>query len=101
MQDHTVQDKQMQDHTVPDPAVPDHAVSDHERLCMTTPELTPQESARWALRAGLPLADDRLAPVTDTANHIQSVLGVLRELDFQQTPPAPVYQAGGSAGAAV
>ncbi|MFD9206725.1 hypothetical protein ACFVZM_10640 [Streptomyces sioyaensis] len=68
---------------------------------MTAAELTPQEGARCALRAGLPLADDRLALVTATANHIQSVLGVLRELDFRQTPPAPVYQAGGPAGAAL
>ncbi|MFI1303471.1 hypothetical protein [Streptomyces sioyaensis] len=68
---------------------------------MTAAELTPQEGARCALRAGLPLADDRLAPVTATANHIQSVLGVLRELDLRQTPPAPVYQAGGPAGAAL
>ncbi|WP_433857458.1 hypothetical protein [Streptomyces kronopolitis] len=68
---------------------------------MTAAELTPQEGARWALRAGLPLTDDRLAAVTATANHIHSVVGVLRELDLGQTPPAPVYQAGGTSRAAL
>lgn len=45
--------------------------------------------------------DDRLAAVTATANHIHSVLGVLRELDLGQTPPAPLYQAGGTSRASV
>lgn len=68
---------------------------------MTATELTPQEGAGWARHAGLPLADDRLAAVTVTANHIHSVIGVLRELDLGQTPPAPLYQAGGTSRAAL
>ncbi|QEV16319.1 hypothetical protein [Streptomyces alboniger] len=46
------------------------------------PDLLPHEAARWALRAGLPLDADRLELVTATANHIQSVIGVLRDLDL-------------------
>ncbi|MEV6563131.1 hypothetical protein [Streptomyces kronopolitis] len=68
---------------------------------MTAAELTPQEGARWALRAGLPLTGDRLAAVTATANHIHSVVGVLRELDLGQTPPAPHYPPGGTSRAAL
>ncbi|MFE6161651.1 hypothetical protein ACFQ7F_22375 [Streptomyces sp. NPDC056486] len=59
-----------------------------------TSELTPQEAAGWALRAGLPLADDRHAGVAATANHIHSVITTLRELDFGDTPPAASYRAG-------
>ncbi|KIF02024.1 amidase [Streptomyces sp. RSD-27] len=55
--------------------------------------LTPSEAARWADRAGLPLPADRLAAVAATANHIQSVVSVLRELDFGDTPPAAAYRA--------
>ncbi|MFJ1705911.1 hypothetical protein [Kitasatospora sp. NPDC088346] len=55
---------------------------------MPTPELTPPEAARWAARAGLPLADDRHAAVAVTADHIQAVVSVLRELDLLETPPA-------------
>ncbi|MEW1635355.1 hypothetical protein AB0469_14895 [Streptomyces sp. NPDC093801] len=56
-------------------------------------ELTPSEAARWADRAGLPLAADRLAAVAATAHHIQSVVSVLRELDFGDTLPAAAYRA--------
>lgn len=54
-----------------------------------TEELTPPEAARWAVRAGLPLAADRHQAVAATANHIHSVVAVLRELDFADTPPTP------------
>lgn len=57
-------------------------------------ELTPPEAARWAERAGLPLARDRHAAVAVTADHIHAVVSVLRELDFGDTPPAAVYRAG-------
>ncbi|MFJ7078564.1 hypothetical protein [Streptomyces sp. NPDC098781] len=59
---------------------------------MTTADLTPQEAARWALRAGLPLGADRLDAVTGAANHIQSVIATLRELNFEETPPAATYR---------
>jgi hypothetical protein len=59
-----------------------------------TGELTPQEAARGALRAGLPLGDDRHEGVAMTANHIHSVISTLRELDFGETPPASSYRAG-------
>ncbi|MFF7484936.1 hypothetical protein ACH4MW_33835 [Streptomyces luteogriseus] len=59
-----------------------------------TSELTPQETARGALRAGLPLKDDRLDGVAATANHIHSVISLLRELDFGETPPASSFRAG-------
>jgi len=69
---------------------------------MDTGELTPQEAARWALRAGLPLSDDRHEAVAATAQHIQSVIATLRELDFGDTAPAAVFVAGhGHADAAV
>ncbi|MEU6000333.1 hypothetical protein ABZ837_21225 [Streptomyces sp. NPDC047197] len=61
---------------------------------MDTTGLTPQEAARWALRAGLPLASDRHEEVAATANHIRSVIATLRELDFGDTPPAMTYTAG-------
>ncbi|MEV0254595.1 hypothetical protein AB0H82_10060 [Streptomyces sp. NPDC050732] len=53
-----------------------------------TEELTPSEAARWAARDGLPLAADRHQAVAATANHIHSVVAVLRELDFADTPPS-------------
>ncbi|MGW6542346.1 hypothetical protein ACWGBH_05735 [Streptomyces massasporeus] len=59
-----------------------------------TSELTPQQTARGAQRAGLPLGDDRLEEVAMTANHIHSVISTLRELDFRETPPASSYRAG-------
>ncbi|MER0449143.1 hypothetical protein ABR738_32095 [Streptomyces sp. Edi4] len=55
---------------------------------------TPQEAARWALRAGLPLDDNRHEAVAVTAHHIHSVISTLRELDFGETPPASAYRAG-------
>ncbi|WP_121745213.1 hypothetical protein [Streptomyces sp. E2N166] len=61
---------------------------------MTSVDLTPPEAARWAARAGLPLPDDRHAAVAATANHIHSVVAVLRELDFGDAPPAGAYRAG-------
>ncbi|MGW2866256.1 hypothetical protein [Streptomyces sp. NPDC001205] len=61
---------------------------------MPTPELTPPEAARWAARSGLALPADRHAPVAATADHIHSVVALLRELDFGDTPPAPAYRAG-------
>ncbi len=61
---------------------------------MPSVELTPPEAARWAARAGLPLPDDRHTAVAATANHIHSVVAVLRELDFGDTPPAGAYRAG-------
>ncbi|MFF5956196.1 hypothetical protein [Streptomyces luteogriseus] len=59
-----------------------------------TSELTPQEAARGALRAGLPLENGRLDGVAVTANHIHSVISALRELDFGETPPASSFRAG-------
>ncbi|NSL42755.1 hypothetical protein [Streptomyces sp. 8P21H-1] len=59
---------------------------------MSSAELTPSEAARWAAHAGLPLPADRHAAVAATANHIHSVVAVLRELDFGETPPAPAYR---------
>ncbi|MEV0523389.1 hypothetical protein AB0I66_08190 [Streptomyces sp. NPDC050439] len=61
---------------------------------MNTAELTPQEAARGALRAGLPLGNDRHEVVATTATYIQSVIATLRELDFGDTPPAISYTAG-------
>ncbi|OMI36944.1 hypothetical protein [Streptomyces sparsogenes] len=61
---------------------------------MSADELTPPEAARWAARAGLPLPADRHAAVAATADHIHSVVAVLRELDFGDTPPAAAYRAG-------
>lgn len=60
---------------------------------MSAEELTPPEAARWAARGGLLLPPDRHAAVAATANHIHSVVAVLRELDFGDTPPAPAYRA--------
>ncbi|KUL36933.1 amidase [Streptomyces sp. NRRL F-4489] len=57
-------------------------------------EPAPAEAARWAQRAGLPLAEDRHAVVAATAEHIRTVVSVLRELDFADTPPAAAYRAG-------
>ncbi|MER6138537.1 hypothetical protein ABT174_00550 [Streptomyces sparsogenes] len=61
---------------------------------MSADELTPPEAARWADRAGLPLPADRHAAVAATADHIHSVVAILRELDFGDTPPAAAYRAG-------
>ncbi|MBT2383297.1 hypothetical protein [Streptomyces sp. ISL-11] len=62
---------------------------------MSAADLTPPEAARWAARSGLSLAQDRRAGVAATADHIHSVVSVLRELDFGDTPPSAAYRAGG------
>ncbi|NLU68333.1 hypothetical protein [Streptomyces sp. HNM0574] len=54
---------------------------------MSSVELTPPEVARWARRAGVPLASGREADVAATAAHIADVIGVLRELDLDSTSP--------------
>ncbi|MEU6079136.1 hypothetical protein [Streptomyces sp. NPDC047108] len=54
---------------------------------------TPSEAARRAARAGLRLPADRHADVAATAEHIHSVVAVLRELDFGETPPTAAYRA--------
>ncbi|MER6047918.1 hypothetical protein K2224_18760 [Streptomyces sp. BHT-5-2] len=64
-------------------------------------DLTPPEAARWAERSGLPLPADRHDAVAATAQHIHSVVSVLRELDFGEIPPAASYRAGESPDAAV
>ncbi|NUP40967.1 MAG: hypothetical protein HOY76_29115 [Streptomyces sp.] len=61
---------------------------------MSATELTTPEAARWAARAGLPLPADRHAAVAAVADHIHSVVAVLRELNFGDTPPAATYHAG-------
>lgn len=61
---------------------------------MSAVELTPPEAARWAARAGLVLPTERHAAVAAVANHIHSVVAVLRELDFADVPPAAAYRAG-------
>jgi hypothetical protein len=61
---------------------------------VSSTELTPPEAARWAARAGLPLPHDRHAAVAATADHIHTVVSVLRELDFGDTPPASTYRVG-------
>ncbi|MEV7192530.1 hypothetical protein AB0N81_12120 [Streptomyces sp. NPDC093510] len=53
----------------------------------TAERLSPLEAARWAARSGLPLGSDRHQAVAATADHIHSVVAVLRELDFADTPP--------------
>ncbi|NJP93850.1 hypothetical protein HCN51_31155 [Nonomuraea sp. FMUSA5-5] len=52
-----------------------------------TPTLTAQEAARWADRAGLPLAEERHAVVAAIADHIRAVVSTLRELDLGETAP--------------
>lgn len=61
---------------------------------MSAVELTPPEAARWAARAGLVLPAERHAAVAAVANHIHSVVAILRELDFADAPPAVAYRAG-------
>ncbi|MFF5979573.1 hypothetical protein ACFY78_12070 [Streptomyces olindensis] len=61
---------------------------------MSAAGLTPQEAALWADRAGIPMPAGRHAAVAATADHIHSVVAVLRELDFGDTPPAAAYRAG-------
>ncbi|WP_327064732.1 hypothetical protein OG500_02735 [Kitasatospora sp. NBC_01250] len=57
-------------------------------------DLTPSEAARWAARGGLVLPAERHAAVAATVNHIHSIVAILRELDFGETPPAGAYRAG-------
>ncbi|MGR6920009.1 hypothetical protein ACU635_37730 [[Actinomadura] parvosata] len=59
-----------------------------------TPTLTAREAARWADRAGLPLAEERHGVVAATADHIRAVVSTLRELDLGETAP-DVPPAGG------
>ncbi|MGS2586500.1 hypothetical protein [Streptomyces hebeiensis] len=61
---------------------------------MSATGLTAPEVALWADRAGLPLPADRHVTVAATADHIHSVVAVLRELDFGDTPPAAAYRVG-------
>ncbi|MFF3853887.1 hypothetical protein [Micromonospora sp. NPDC002575] len=60
---------------------------------MTTP-LTPPETAALAARAGLLVEEARHAGLAAAINHIHDAVNVLRELDFEDTPPAFVYEAG-------
>jgi hypothetical protein len=62
---------------------------------MSAADLTPPEAARWAARSGLLLPHERHSGVAATADHIHSVVSVLRELDFGDTPPSAAYCAGG------
>ncbi|WP_030770836.1 hypothetical protein [Streptomyces sp. NRRL F-2664] len=62
---------------------------------MSADDLTPPEAARWAARSGLPLAPERHADVAAAAEHIHSVVSVLRELGFGDTPPSAAFRAGG------
>ncbi|WP_138967464.1 MULTISPECIES: DUF4089 domain-containing protein [unclassified Streptomyces] len=57
---------------------------------MPPAELDRHDAARWAHRAGLPLADERLDAVAATAAHIHAVVATLRELDLTDVAPAPV-----------
>ncbi|MBB1159963.1 hypothetical protein [Amycolatopsis dendrobii] len=56
-------------------------------------DLTPEQAASLAARAGLPLDTARHPDVAAVANHIHSVVAVLRDLDFGDTPPASLYRA--------
>ncbi|WP_405162873.1 hypothetical protein OG203_42500 [Nocardia sp. NBC_01499] len=60
---------------------------------MSTPSLTTSEAARLAARAGLVLSPERHAGLAVTAEHIHSVVAVLRELDFADIAPAATYRA--------
>ncbi|NGO71648.1 hypothetical protein, partial [Streptomyces boncukensis] len=52
------------------------------------PPLSPEEAARAAHRAGLPLDGERHAPVAAVARTVHEVLSRLRDLDYGDTPPA-------------
>ncbi|RDI69256.1 hypothetical protein [Nocardia pseudobrasiliensis] len=60
---------------------------------MPDTELTASDAARWAARTGLRLPADRQAAIAATANHIHSVVEVLRELDFADIAPPSAYRA--------
>lgn len=57
----------------------------------STPPLAPEDIARLALRAGLPLPAGRLPDVTATVNAIDTVLGTLRRLPLGDTFPATAF----------
>ncbi|MBC3840670.1 hypothetical protein GXW82_11570 [Streptacidiphilus sp. 4-A2] len=58
---------------------------------MSFAELTPPEAARWARAPGWTCRAPR--PVAATADQLLSLVAVLRELDFGETPPAAAYRA--------
>ncbi|OKI07314.1 hypothetical protein A6A06_35965 [Streptomyces sp. CB02923] len=60
---------------------------------MPSPALSPEDIALLARRAGLPLPEDRLAGVAATVQVIDTVVGSLRALPLDDTPPAPVFTA--------
>ncbi|MEU7145021.1 hypothetical protein ABZ942_36650 [Nocardia sp. NPDC046473] len=60
---------------------------------MSTRPLTASDAAHWAARAGLELPVERHAGLATTAEHIHSVVAILRELDFADAAPAAVYRA--------
>ncbi|MEV1077966.1 hypothetical protein AB0I98_06880 [Streptomyces sp. NPDC050211] len=60
---------------------------------MSAADLAPPEAARWAARSGLSLSPERHSAVAATADHMLSVVSVLRELDFGDTPPSAAYRA--------
>ncbi|MFE5807107.1 hypothetical protein [Streptomyces sp. NPDC056491] len=62
---------------------------------MSASDLTPPEAVRRTERSGPPPSHDRRAEVGAAAGHIHSVVSLLRELDFGETPPAAAYRAGG------
>ncbi|SFJ28733.1 hypothetical protein SAMN05421835_104179 [Amycolatopsis sacchari] len=59
-------------------------------------DFAPPDAARWAARAGLPLSGDRHDVVAATANHIHSVVSVLRELDLGEMAPFRQEVPGGA-----
>ncbi|WP_327265573.1 hypothetical protein OG444_33145 [Streptomyces sp. NBC_01232] len=62
---------------------------------MSASDPTPPEAVRRTERSGPTPSHDRRAEVEATAGHIHSVVSLLRELDFGETPPAAAYRAGG------
>ncbi|MGW4849368.1 hypothetical protein [Nocardia brasiliensis] len=52
-------------------------------------------TAERSAQVGFSLPTDRHAEVSATLDHILSVVGLLRELDFADTAPATVFLAGG------
>lgn len=62
---------------------------------MSSPEPTPPGAAQRSSRAGLDLPAERRAAASATAERIQAVVAVLRELHLGDTPPGAAYRAGG------
>lgn len=60
---------------------------------MATTDLLPGDIARLAAHAGLPLATSRLPEVTATVNAIHGVISALHDIHFDETAPAPVFDA--------